>query len=116
MSASLVLLVVVSVVLLATGGLKVVAAAPMRERAAHLGYPLGAFRVVGALELAGVAGLWAGRHGPLALGVAAGIALVVLMAGALASHLRVGDGIADVVPAVVVGALLVALLALGVAS
>ncbi|WP_317698005.1 DoxX family protein, partial [Aeromicrobium sp. REDSEA-S32_B7] len=85
------------------------------ERAQHLGYPVAAFRAVGALELLGVAGLWVGRAASGPLATTALVALLVLMAGAVVSHLRVGDGIAAVAPALVVAALLVALLALGVA-
>lgn len=116
MTASLVLTILVSVVLVVTGALKVAAVPDMRERAAHLGYPVAAFRVVGALELLGVAGLWWGRYGSEALGVAAAVALLALLAGAVVSHLRVRDGVADVAPAVVVGGLLVALLVVGVGA
>ena len=116
MTASLVLTILVSVVLLATGVLKVVAVPDMRERATHLGYPLAAFRLIGALELVGVGGLWWGRYESEALGVAAVGALLVLMAGAVVSHVRIGDGVTDVAPAVVVGGLLVALLAVGVGA
>jgi hypothetical protein len=116
MSVATVLLVVVSAVLVATGLLKLVAAPPMVERAQHLGYPVVAFRAVGSLELLGVAGLWVGRAGSGPLATTALVALLVLMAGAVVSHLRVGDGLAAVAPALVVAALLVALLALGVAA
>lgn len=116
MSASLVLTVVVSVVLVATGALKVVAVPDMRDRAAHLGYSVTAFRLVGALELAGVAGLWWGRQESEPLGVAAAVALLALLVGAVVSHVRVGDGVADVAPAVVVGGLLLALLVVGVGA
>lgn len=116
MSTALVVLVAASAVLVATGAAKLLAVAPMRERAAHLGYSVTGFRVVGALELAGVGGLWWGRYGPAPLAVVAAVALLLLMAGAVVSHLRAGDGPSAAVPAVVVAALLVVLLALGVTA
>lgn len=116
MSVALLVLVGVSVVLVATGTAKLLALAPMRERADHLGYSVTGFRVVGALELAGVGGLWWGRYGSTPLAVAAAVALLALMVGAVVSHLRAGGRPVDTGPAVVVGALLVLLLVLGVTS
>lgn len=110
------LLGVASAVLVVTGAAKLAAVAPVRERAAHLGYPPAAFRAVGALELVGVSALWWGRSGPHALAVAAVVALLALMAGAVVSHLCVGDGPAATAPALVVAGLLVAALWVGVAA
>ena len=58
------------------------------------------WRVVGALELAGVAGvlvglLWA------PIGIAAAIGLTLLSIGAVAFHLRASDRVAEMVPAVI---------------
>ncbi|MEC3953948.1 DoxX family protein [Nocardia sp. CDC153] len=83
---------------LSLGAAKVAAVAPMRERAAHLGYSTTAYRGIGAIELLAAGGLLLGLRRP-ALGRAAGAGLVLLMAGAVASHLRNGDGAADLVPA-----------------
>ena len=81
----------------------------------HLGHSVTAFRAVGATEVVAVAALWWGHIlGPEVLGVAAAVGLVVLMAGAVASHLRAGDTPRATAPAVVVAVLLLALLALGV--
>lgn len=113
--ATTVLTVGIGVVLLSTGTLKLLAVPAMRERAEHLGYSVTAFRAVGATEVVAVAALWWGHIlGPEVLGVAAAVGLVVLMAGAVASHLRAGDTPRATAPAVVVAVLLLALLALGV--
>ncbi|MGY4650988.1 DoxX family protein [Mycobacterium sp. URHB0021] len=65
----------------------------------HLGVKPLQWRLIGALELAGVAGvlvglLWA------PLGIAAATGLALLSVGAIAFHLRVRGGAADTAPAV----------------
>ena len=55
-----------------------------------VGVPLRYFGVLAGLEIAGAVGLVAGIGWP-ALGIAAAIGLVLYFAGALASHVRVGD-------------------------
>lgn len=66
----------------------------------HLGVSPAQWRIIGALELAGVAGvlvglLWA------PLGIAAAIGLALLSIGAVAFHLRASDRVAELVPAVI---------------
>ncbi|MGX9791991.1 DoxX family protein [Mycobacterium sp. MMS18-G62] len=66
----------------------------------HLGVKPMQWRAIGALELAGVAGvlvglLWA------PIGIAAAIGLALLSIGAVAFHLRASDGAADMAPAVI---------------
>ena len=66
----------------------------------HLGVSPVQWRVIGALELAGVAGvlvglLWA------PIGIAAAIGLTLLSIGAVAFHVRASDRIAEMVPAVI---------------
>ncbi|RDH79099.1 DoxX family protein [Mycolicibacterium moriokaense] len=66
----------------------------------HLGVAPTQWRLIGALELAGVAGvlvglLWA------PIGIAAAIGLALLSIGAIAFHLRASDRVADMVPAVI---------------
>ena len=66
----------------------------------HLGVSPVQWRVIGALELAGVVGvlvglLWA------PLGIAAAIGLALLSIGAVAFHLRASDRVAELVPAVI---------------
>lgn len=92
----------VALVLTATGAAKVLALAPMTERARHLGFSGRAFRIVGACELAGVTGLLLGRRHPR-VGTAAAVAVCSLMGGAYRAHRRAGDGWTATVPAVVVG-------------
>ncbi|WP_194860295.1 DoxX family protein [Dietzia sp. SYD-A1] len=93
----------VALVLTATGTAKVLALAPMRERASHLGFSGRAFRVIGACELAGVAGLLLCEGHPR-VGAASAIAVCSLMGGACWAHRRVGDSWSATVPAAVVGA------------
>ena len=66
----------------------------------HLGVSPTQWRVIGGLELAGVAGALAGLlWAPV--GIAAAIGLALLSIGAVAFHLRASDRIADMVPAVI---------------
>jgi hypothetical protein len=94
------LLVAVCVLL---GSAKLLALAPMRERAAHIGFSVDQYRVLGALELAAAAGLLIGLAAP-ALGTLAACGLLLLLGGAFAIHLRAGDGAAGLAPSLVVGA------------
>ena len=66
----------------------------------HLGVSPIQWRVIGALELAGVAGVLAGLLWP-PIGIAAAIGLTLLSIGAIAFHLRASDRAADLVPAVI---------------
>ena len=50
----------IAAVFLAFGSAKVLALAPMRARAAHLGFSTDSYRVIGALEIAGAAGVLLG--------------------------------------------------------
>ncbi|MEU6356144.1 DoxX family protein [Streptomyces sp. NPDC047072] len=95
-----VLVVVLALVFLPLGLAKLLALPFMREAAAHLGMSVGLYRVVGALEVAGVIGLFIGLvAGPL--GAAAAIGLALLMAAAAGAHLRHGDPPVRALPAVV---------------
>ncbi|MFJ7077550.1 DoxX family protein [Streptomyces sp. NPDC098781] len=97
-------------------GLAKIAAAPfMRRAAAHLGMSPGHYRVIGALELAGAAGLLLGTASA-ALGVAAAAGLALLMTGAAAAHLRHGDPPARAVPAAVLALAVVAYAGVTVAA
>lgn len=66
----------------------------------HLGVTPLQWRLIGALELAGVAGVLAGLAWP-PIGIAAAIGLALLSIGALAFHLRASDRVAEMVPAVI---------------
>lgn len=66
----------------------------------HLGVSPIQWRMIGALELAGVAGVLAGLlWAPI--GIAAAIGLTLLSIGAIAFHVRASDRIAETAPAVI---------------
>ena len=75
-----------------------------------VGVPLEFFPLLAACEFAGAVGAVVGIWWPL-LGIAAGIGLVLYFAGAIVSHLRVGD-IKGVGPAVFMAVLAAGALAL----
>ncbi|MEU5259675.1 DoxX family protein [Amycolatopsis sp. NPDC021455] len=110
----IVLSVLVAAVFLLFGAAKLFALAPMRERATHAGFSVTAYRGIGVLEIAGAAGLLLGLAVPV-LGALAGTGLLLLLAGALVTHVRNRDGVRDLVPALVCAALVAGyLVALGV--
>jgi hypothetical protein len=112
----IVLSVFVAVIFFLFGAAKLFALAPMRERATHAGFSVGAYRGIGALEIAGAAGLLLGLTVPV-LGALASAGLLLLLAGALVTHVRNRDLGRDLVPALVCAALVTGyLVALGVAS
>ncbi|MEV6320440.1 DoxX family protein [Nocardia sp. NPDC051787] len=109
--ASTVLAVVLAVFFLATGVSKVLAVASMRKRAAHAGFSSSAYRVIGGLEIAAALGQLGGiRWWPI--GAAAGTGLVLLMIGALITHVRTGDGMREWAPAAITGLVVIGYLAL----
>jgi hypothetical protein len=114
MTVLIVLAVLGAVVFLLFGGAMLFALAPMRERATHTGFSVTAYRGIGALEIVGAAGLLLGLAVPV-LGVLAGVGLLLLLAGALITHMRNQDRGRDLVPALVCAALVAGyLVALGV--
>jgi hypothetical protein len=96
----------VAALFLVLGGAKVAAVAPMRARAAHLGYSTRAYQAIGGLEVAGAVGVLVGLALP-PIGALAGAGLLLLLAGAVVAHLRNGDHPRLLAPALV-AALLVA--------
>ncbi|NNN29228.1 DoxX family protein [Streptomyces sp. S3(2020)] len=90
----------------ALGLAKALAVPKMRELAAEAGFSVGAYRRVGLLELAGVAGVALGPAVP-PLGGLAGAGLLLLLVGAAVVHLRKGDPVARLAPAVVCAVLVV---------
>jgi DoxX-like family len=66
----------------------------------HLGVKPVQWRLIGLLELAGVAGVLVGLVWP-PIGVAAAIGLALLVLGALVFHVRASDSVADTAPAVI---------------
>ena len=66
----------------------------------HLGVKPVPWRLIGILELAGVAGVLVGLAWP-PIGVAAAIGLALLVLGAIVFHVRASDSVADTAPAVI---------------
>ncbi|MFF4550537.1 DoxX family protein [Streptomyces sp. NPDC001435] len=102
LSSALAFLIVLIFAML--GVAKILALGPMPGLAAHAGFTTTAYRVIGALELAGAIGVALGPVVPLYGGLA-GIGLLLLLAGAVTVHARKGDGLPKLVPAVVCAAL-----------
>jgi DoxX-like family len=66
----------------------------------HLGVKPLQWRLIGALELAGVAGVLIGLAWP-PIGIAAAIGLALLSTGAIAFHIKASDRVVDMAPAVI---------------
>ncbi|MGW2491509.1 DoxX family protein [Streptomyces sp. NPDC001606] len=84
----------------AIGVLNALALPKARELAAETGFSVAAYRRIGVLQLAGVAGVALGPAVP-PLGGLAGAGLLLLLAAAVVVHLRKGDPVAKLAPAVV---------------
>jgi uncharacterized membrane protein len=103
------LVILLSVIFLVLGTAKILALGPMRERAAEVGFSTAAYRRIGLLEVAGAIGLLVGLVEPV-IGALAAAGLLLLLVGAVAAHLRHGDGPREFAPAVVCGLLMAAYL------
>ncbi|MET8810078.1 DoxX family protein [Streptomyces sp. NPDC004546] len=79
------------------GVAKILALGPMAELAAHAGFTTAAYRVIGGLELAGAVGVALGPVIPLCGGLA-GTGLLILLAGAVTTHVRHGRRAAQARP------------------
>jgi DoxX-like family len=88
----------------AFGTAKLAAVPAMRAKAAHVGFSVTAYRRIGLLEILGVVGLLVGAFVPV-IGALAAAGLLLLLAGAFVTHLRNGDGIRELAPAVVLALL-----------
>ena len=110
MNAAAVLTAMLAIAFTAIGAAKLFAVPAMRARAAHVGLSVDAYRLIGALEVAGAAGLVAGFAVPL-LRRSAALGLLLLLVGAVVAHLRVKDGLEEMAPAIALGALAAALFA-----
>ena len=95
----------------ALGTAKTLGLRPIRELAAEVGFSTAAYRRIGLLEVAGAIGLLIGLIEPL-IGVLAGAGLLVLLGGAVVTHIRNGQGAARFAPALVCGVLVVIYLGL----
>lgn len=104
MIVSIALASIVALIFVTLGTAKILALAPMREAAAHAGFSANAYRGIGVLEVAGAAGVVLGLAVPL-FGGMAGAGLLLLLAGALRTHVRIGDGARALAPALVCASL-----------
>ncbi|HEV7188644.1 MAG TPA: DoxX family protein [Blastococcus sp.] len=84
------------------GTAKLAAVPAMRAKAEHVGFSVTAYRRIGLLEVLGVVGLLAGAFVPV-LGALAAAGLLILLGGAVVAHVRNGDGLREIAPAVVLG-------------
>ena len=111
MNASIALAVLVAVIFTLLGTAKIMALPPMRRRAAEAGFSVDAYRSIGVLEVAGAVGVALGLAVPLLGGVAAA-GLLLLLAGAVITHLRARTtGRAKYAPVIVCGVLVAGYLA-----
>jgi hypothetical protein len=86
----------------ALGTAKLAAVPAMRAKAEHVGFSVTAYRRIGFMEVLGVVGLLVGAFVPV-IGALAAVGLLLLLAGAAVTHLRNGDGIRDIAPAIILG-------------
>ena len=93
---TVVLAIVLAVVLGAFGIAKIGGIPAMRKAARHLGFSVGQYRVIGALELAGAIAMFV----PRLTGLAA-TCFVALMIGAVIATLAIGGGAMAAIPATV---------------
>jgi uncharacterized membrane protein YphA (DoxX/SURF4 family) len=101
---TIVLAVLLALVYAAGGFQKVTGAESGLKNADHVGASHGLWKVIGGLELLAAVGLLVGLA-VAPLGIAAGIGLVLLMAGAVIFHVRAGDSPKLFGPAVILGLL-----------
>ena len=101
---STILAIVIAFLFVTLGTTKILALPLMRERAAEAGFTVGAYRRIGALEVAGAIGVLIGLVQPLIGGLAAA-GLLLLLGGALGVHVRNGDRPQKLAPAVICGLL-----------
>lgn len=101
---------VITLIFALLGLAKVLALAPMRALATAAGLSVQTYRGIGALELAGAVGVALGPVVPL-LGVLAGAGLLILLAGAVITHVRNGDEPRRFAPALVCAVLVAGYLA-----
>jgi hypothetical protein len=86
----------------ALGSAKLAAVPAMRTKAEHVGFSVLAYRRIGSLEVLAVLGLLVGAFVPV-IGAMAAVGLLILLGGAVLAHLKNGDGVREIAPAVVLG-------------
>ena len=110
MNAAITLAVLVTLIFALLGTAKIMAVPPMRYLASEAGFSVDAYRGIGVLEVAGAVGVALGLAVPL-LGRVAAVGLLLLLAGALITHIRQGDGPRKYAPVIVCGVLVAGYLA-----
>ncbi|MGW6425114.1 DoxX family protein [Nocardia sp. NPDC055053] len=113
--AAVILAILLASAFLAAGVTKVVGAEKALATADHLRVPRSRYRAIGGLETLGAIGVLVGLAWGW-LGVAAGIGLLALMFGAIASHARVNDPVKAMAPALGLGLIAAAFIATRVLS
>ena len=100
MIATVVVTILLAVLFTFSSSIKLLGARQSLEIRDHLDVKPAQWRIIGALELAGVIGVLVGlTWAPI--GVAAAIGLALLSVGAVAFHIRASDGLAKTAPAVI---------------
>ena len=102
MNPTTILAALLIVAFAAAGTAKLAAVPAMRARAEHVGFSVAAYRRIGLLEVLAVLGLLVGAFIPV-VGALAAVGLLMLLGGALVTHIRNGDGLREIAPAVVLG-------------
>jgi hypothetical protein len=110
MILSLALACVIALIFAVLGVAKILALPAMRELAVRSGFSTAAYRRIGVLEVAGAAGVALGLVVPL-FGALAGAGLLLLLAGALTTHVRNHDALRARAPAMVCAVLVAGYLA-----
>ena len=80
--AQIVVTVLLTLAFLLSGAMKLTGAEQIRQGFGHWGFPIFFMYIIGLCEVAGSIGLWLGRFS-----YAAKVCLIILMAGAVATHL-----------------------------
>jgi hypothetical protein len=111
MNPTSILTVLLIVAFAALGSAKLAAVPAMRSKAELFGFSVAAYRRIGSLEVLAVVGLIVGAFIP-AIGALAAAGLLMLLGGALVVHLRNGDGLREIAPAVVLSLVTLTLLLL----
>jgi len=113
--ATVILSVLLALTFAGAGVPKILAQPKMVEAAAHVGFSVRSFRVIGLVEVAAAAGLLIGlAWAPLGIAAAAG--LVLLMLSAVVVHVRAKDPVAAMAPVLVLAVLSVVTLVLRITS
>jgi len=100
MIAKVVVTALLAVLMGFAGSIKLVGVKQSLEIRDHLGVKPMQWRMIGALELAGVAGILAGLSWA-PIGIAAAVGLALLLLGAIGFHVRASDSASDSAPAVI---------------